>query len=313
MDTSGYLEMADSHNLRTAKVIDFSEDPTVEYYSRKYHNKSVLRIKLPDSDEKIRFTICLLLSEIFKTVFPDGWQYIAVSTRQPDDIDGMLNYMLYKLDGAFEDGYIYVIEDSSIDLGLLSAIEKNFTKLMEIAADFLDWHYEKMREPASKDPVPVKISVAEAAEKKKRNLIVRMLDRIRKLFNAGEPSERVEIPSAEKVEAETQKEHTGSVAETPEETAPMASGEYELDQTAQQEETEEPELAPVAGNAASEYSLDEEGEAQAAPDSETIDATPASPPAHEEAHLEDEFQPTEENDPDLVAIDGTDIFDNEGR
>ncbi len=104
-----------------------------------------------------------------------------------------------------------------------------------------------MREPASKDPVPVKISVAEAAEKKKRNLIVRMLDRIRKLFNAGEPSERVEIPSAEKVEAETQKEHTGSVAETPEETAPMASGEYELDQTAQQEETEEPELAPVAG------------------------------------------------------------------
>ena len=98
---------------------------------------------------------------------PDGWQYIAVSTRQPDDIGGMLNYMLYKLDGAFEDGYIYVIEDSSIDLGLLSAIEKNFTKLMEIAADFLDWHYEKMREPASKDPVPVKISVAEAAEKKK--------------------------------------------------------------------------------------------------------------------------------------------------
>lgn len=92
-----------------------------------------------------------------------------------------------------------------------------------------------------------------------------MLDRIRKLFNAGEPSERVEIPSAEKVEAETQKEHTGSVAETPEETAPMASGEYELDQTAQQEETEEPELAPVAGNAASEYSLDEEGEAQAPP------------------------------------------------
>ncbi len=91
----------------------------------------------------------------------------------------------------------------------MSAIEKNFTKLMEIAADFLDWHYEKMREPASKDPVPVKISVAEAAEKKKRNLIVRMLDRIRKLFNAGEPSERVEIPSAEKVEAETQKRTHG--------------------------------------------------------------------------------------------------------
>lgn len=312
VDTSGYLEMADSHNLRTAKVIDFSKDPTVEYYSRKYHNKSVLRIRLPDTDEKIRFTICLLLSEIFKTVFPDGWQYITVSTRQLDDIDGMLNYMLYKLDDAFEDGYIYVIEDSSIDLGLLNAIEKNFTKLMEIAADFLDWHCEKMREPASKDPVPVKISVAEAAEKKKRNLIVRMLDRIRKLFNAGKPSELVEIPSAEKVEAETQKEHTGSSAETPEETAPITSSEYDLDQTAQHEKTEDPELAPVAGNEASEYSLGEENEVQVAPDSETADTTPAPPHDQEETHPEDEFQPTEENDPDLVAIDGTDIFDNEG-
>lgn len=183
---------------------------------------------------------------------------------------------------------------------------------MEIAADFLDWHYEKMREPASKDPVPVKISVAEAAEKKKRNLIVRMLDRIRKLFNAGEPSERVEIPSAEKVEAETQKEHTGSGAEELEEAAPTASGGYDLDQTVQQEKTEESELAPVAGNGTSEYSLDEDDEALAAPNSEVTDVTPASSHGQEEAHLEDEFQPTEENDPDLVAIDGTDIFDNEG-
>lgn len=101
--------------------------------------------------------------------------------------------------------------------------------------------------------------------KKKRNLIMRMLDRIRKLFNAGEPSERVEIPSADKVEAETQKEHTDSGAETPEGTAPTASGEYDLDQIAQQEKPEESELAPVAGNEASEYALDEDVEAQAAP------------------------------------------------
>lgn len=313
VDTSGYLEMADSHNLRTARVIDFSEDPTIDNYSRKYHNKSVLRIKLPDSDEKIRFTICLLLSEILKTVFPDGWQYIAVATKQPDDIDGMLNYMLYKLEGTFEDGYIYVIEDSSLDLGLLNAIEKNFTKLMEIAADFLDWHHEKMHEPASKDPVPVKISVAEAAEKKKRNLVVRMLDRIRKLFTAGNPSERVEIPDVEKAAAETQKEHTGSSTVLSEGTPTVTSGGYDLDQTAQQEKAEEPELAPVAENGASEYSLDKADETEAASDTDPSDKTAETQHDNQkEACPEDEFQPTEENDPDLVAIDGTDIFDNEG-
>lgn len=311
--TSGYLEMADIHNLRTATVVDFSEDPTADNYSRKYHNKSVLRIKLPDSDEKIRFTICLLLSEIFKTVFPDGWQYIAVTTKQPDDIDGMLNYMLYKLDGALEDGYIYVIEDSSIDLGLLNAIEKKFTKLMEIAADFLDWHYEKMREPASKDPIPVKITVAEAAEKKKRNLVVRMLDRIRKLFNAGKPSDHVEIPNVEKAEAETQNEHADNGTESAVETVSTAAGEYDLDQSAETEETEGSELAPVAENETNVYSLDDADEMKENSHTDAIAQTPeVAPLSQEEAHPEDEFQPTEENDPDLVAIDGTDIFDNEG-
>ena len=72
VDTTGYLEMSDSHNLRTANLIDYSGDPSVPNYSRRYHNKSVLRIKLPDADEKIRFTLCLLVSEVFRTVFPDS-------------------------------------------------------------------------------------------------------------------------------------------------------------------------------------------------------------------------------------------------
>lgn len=68
--TTGYIEMSDSHNLKTARLIDFSEDPGVDNYTREYRNKSMLRIKLPDSDDNICFTVCLLLSEIFKSVFP---------------------------------------------------------------------------------------------------------------------------------------------------------------------------------------------------------------------------------------------------
>lgn len=314
VDTSGYLEMSDSHNLRTAKVIDFSEDPMVEEYSRKYRNKSILRIYFPDSDEKIRFTICLLLSEIFKTVFPDGWQYIAVVTKQPNNIDGMLNDMLYKLDGFFEEGYIYVIEDSSIDLGLLDAIEKNFTKLMEIVADFLDWHYEKMHEPASKDPVPVKISIAEVEETKKRSLVVRMLDRIRKLFNAGEKAERVELSDVSMAEAAKHSATAEDSITTSDGMMPEAvAGEYDLDQTTQSEGFAQPELAPITETESGEYSLDSAQEDDCNTPADTLD--PQQEMAvilQTEARADDEFQPEGTNDPDLVAVDGTDIFDNEG-
>jgi len=208
--TTGYLEMNDNHNLRTARMIDFSADPTVDNYTRRYHNKSVLRIKLPESDDKICFTICLLLTEVFRSVFPDGWQYLAAVTKRPDNIDGMLNYVVYPARGDIESGYIYIIEDSDIDLGLLDAVQKNFVRLMEVIADFLEWHFEKMREPASKDPVPVQITLAEAEKRKRRNLVLRMLDRIRKLFGGKKRRKsRDQIHRADRIWSERGKESFG--------------------------------------------------------------------------------------------------------
>lgn len=85
----------------------------------------------------------MLLSEVFKSVFPDGWQYLAVITKRPEDIDGILNYVVYPANGDIEPGYIYIVEDSDVDLGLLNAVEKNFSRFMEIIADFLDWHLKR--------------------------------------------------------------------------------------------------------------------------------------------------------------------------
>ena len=54
-------------------------------------------------------------------------------------------------------------------------------RLMEIVTDFLEWHYVKMREPASKDPVPVSINYSEKKEaQKKHNLFVRMAQWVKK-------------------------------------------------------------------------------------------------------------------------------------
>lgn len=177
--TTGYLEMGDNHNLRMAHEVDLSADPSVGNYSRKYHNKTVLRIKLPETTEQMRFTMCLLLSEIFKSVFPDGHPYLAVVAKRPEEIDGMLNYLVYALKGKVEDDYIYIIEDSDIDLGLLDAVERNLTRLMEIVTDFIEWHFEKMREPAAKDPIPVPVNYyVKKSEEKKRNLFTRMVQKV---------------------------------------------------------------------------------------------------------------------------------------
>jgi fructokinase len=56
-------------------------------------------------------------------------------------------------------------------------------KFMEVIADFLDWHFEKMREPEFADPVPVSDSkkIKEELEKK-QSLFARMAKRIAKLL-----------------------------------------------------------------------------------------------------------------------------------
>ena len=129
-----------------------------------------MKIKLPEADDRTRFTLSILLSEIFKTVYPTSWQYLAILTAVPDDVDGMLNYMLYSSDLEVEDEYIYIVEDSYIDLGLLNSIEKNIFKFFEVIADFLEWHEEKMREPEKEDPVPRGINSFDEEEEEKKQL-----------------------------------------------------------------------------------------------------------------------------------------------
>jgi len=184
-------------------------------------------------------------------------------------------------------------------------------RFMEIIADFLEWHFEKMREPASKDPIPVKISVAEAEEKKRRSLIVRMLDRIRKLFG-GKKEENVQVGESETPKGTPKQEATNA----PQPSAPEADTaapppSYELG-------SEEPGQADgTAGDVAPmetgerDYAL---GSENSSADQDTVNPTrgaqlgtkPIGP------HPEDEFEPSDQEDPDLVHIDGTDIFDNEG-
>lgn len=144
-DTLGYLKLKDYASLSDAVPVLLSDDPNAEYYSRTLKNKTVLRLELPGMDAKTRQTLALLLNELFRSVFPDGWPYLgAVCASSNEDEALELMGRGYFARGSLDENSLYIVEDCEMDLGLLDAFEKNIDRFMEILFDYLDWHLEQM-------------------------------------------------------------------------------------------------------------------------------------------------------------------------
>lgn len=212
VSANGYLQMLDNHDLSTARIVDLSEDPGVGVYSRSYKNKTVLCIALPDTDETVRFTISMLLSEIFRSVFPDAWQYLAVLSAKPENVDGMFQHMNYKVSGEYDPNMIYVVEDSDMDLGLLEAVDHHFMRFFEIMCDYLEWHFEKIQEPAYVEPVPAEVELPEEKEQERTTFIARIINGLIRLLGGKKPQEE---PAAAEPEAEPTAEPTVEPVEEP--------------------------------------------------------------------------------------------------
>lgn len=330
VNTTGYLQLSSNNDLRNAQVVKFGLDTDIDKFRRVYKNKNILKIKLPDTDDRIRFTLSMLLSELFKTVYPTSWQYIAVLSAIPDDVDGMLNYMIYSSNMGIEDDYIYIIEDSYMDLGLLNSIEKNIFKFFEVIADFLDWHEEKMREPERKDPVPKGLnSISEEKEEQKHSLFSKMAKRIRDLFvrekEANEAESNIDVQvlkpqetsdvndKAEKSTSATPSDtgysfdqetaNSDNNAEKSTEGTPSDIG-YSFDQ----ETADTDDLKAIKDEAlSSTYSLDDDTNRTEVVEEKQTEQTEALT----DQFAEDDYIPTDGN-AELSSIDGTDIFDNEG-
>lgn len=291
VDTTGYLEMQDAHDLRTAKIIDLRDDPAIDTYQRAYKHKTVLRISLPDTDERMRFTICVLLGEMFRSIFPDAWPYLAVLCSRPEDVEGMLDKFSYRICGDVDENMIYIIEDSDMDLGLLEAVESQLMHLFEILADYLDWHFEKMREAPVKDPVLKEIDVPEA-DLQRKNFISRLARRLRQIF--GNNEEQTAKHEEEKpVQAEPENEAKQEpVKEETAEVVPFA---------------EEETMAPVAEEKAELSENFEFGQDNA--EEESIDAEEQTEEI-KPAEMPETSLPAEEQI--IVHSDGEDLFASDG-
>lgn len=146
--TDSYLEMSIRNNLPEA-------DPVIldEVRSRKIVQKEFLQIDLKDASAEIRLAICILLNELFQTIYPTECDYlVAVIPDIPETIKNHADYK-YGIRALIPDcsckesdgGCIYLLEDSNIDLGLLVSVERNILRFLEIIADYLDWYLDPNR------------------------------------------------------------------------------------------------------------------------------------------------------------------------
>lgn len=197
VDSTGYLELKDNNDLRTAKIIDLSDDPSIGNYKRKYKNKNILKLLLPDTTKDVRLTFSILLLELFRTIYPDAWPYLAVVSDYNYDDDGMLSKYVYHLDGTVDENAVYIVEDSDIDLGLLESIDSNIIRIFEILEDYLEWHFDKMKEPRMSDPILDRIVLDEEDLKIKETFAERLARRFKTFFGIGKSVKETYVDSQE--------------------------------------------------------------------------------------------------------------------
>lgn len=191
VETPGYYLM-DRYNdfKRARKVILGGEYSSVPV--RKYCNKEVLRIDLPETDgllsERVVYTVALMFNEVFRTLFAENQAYICAVTGAECGTEGPLAYSLCSESGEVSGNSIYIIEDSQLDLGLTTAVERNLNRIFEIIQDYLDWHSEvlaqSLAKPEPPPPRPEKDESEESGKKKKgiRGWFSRVAEKFRNLF-----------------------------------------------------------------------------------------------------------------------------------
>ena len=149
--TNAYLDMSIRNDLPDADYVELEETRF-----RKIHQKEMLKVELKDVSAEIRFGICVLMNELFQTIYPTECAYLAavspeipLSAGKADDYQTCVRALVPACKSKEEDGScIYILEDSNIDLGLLVSVERNFLRLIEIIADYLEWYLNPDRKRA---------------------------------------------------------------------------------------------------------------------------------------------------------------------
>lgn len=230
--TDGYYKMDKYNDFSTAKKVVFGGEKS-KIPDRKYCNKEILRINLPQIEDtltdNVRYTIALLMNEIFKSLFAENYPYIVALTDDSyisyDSKVKPLSYSLTVCPENTSDNSIYIIEDSNLDMGLLISVERNLVRIFRIIEDYLSWNKRKialsLKPPQEEKPVKIDPSQVDFDETKgqKDGIIKRFLKKIgnffKKLFgrNSGKKENDEDYAITEDKENPVDKTQTSDIPE----------------------------------------------------------------------------------------------------
>ncbi|MEY8309201.1 hypothetical protein AAK899_06755 [Erysipelotrichaceae bacterium 51-3] len=170
VETPGYLRLRDNQDLEHGIPYTFQQEGRQEIFNRSYLSKTLLRVKMPEMDTQDALTFCVLLNELFRTVYPENWPYLcAAAVYDPLNVDPWVSYLVPQVKGNFDQGEVLILEDSEMDLGLIDSFCRNFDSLMGIVYDYLDWLENPVTESteATTDEVDFDALIEEIKERKK--------------------------------------------------------------------------------------------------------------------------------------------------
>ena len=136
VSTTGDLDLSNFGDVAGGLRVELSGIP-----ERRYANKAALRIELPGATPDIVRTLALLISECLVSLFPQDWEYVAVLAECANSLpEGIMP----RVQGQCPQNVIYIVEDSLTDIGLVSCIDRNIQRILELCWDYLDWHCEQL-------------------------------------------------------------------------------------------------------------------------------------------------------------------------
>lgn len=220
VNTPAYYRMQDYCDMKNSKRVTISNIPT-----RQYLRKSILQLAFPGVSPEVRNTICLLLNELFYSMYPEGYEYLCAVTA--DGAQYELTGQTFFIDEMSADDCIYIIEDSQVDIGLLISVERYLRKFLEILHDYLDWHMdtlEKSYHPEQEESLFEPVDNIPEPEPKK-SAYKRLWEKIKSLLKRKKKAEpevpaETEVPAEPEVPAETEvpaEPEVPAETETPEE------------------------------------------------------------------------------------------------
>ena len=191
--TPGYLRMERYNDFKTAKPVMLEGEKT-GIPVREYHNKAFLRIDFPDSESftpDVRYTITVLMNEVFKTLFAENQPFICAVTDDshiPQDAECKpFTYSIHGEGTELSSNSIYIIEDSQLDLGFIITVERNLRRIFQIIQDYIAWNKREimlsLKPPAEKKPMQIAPEdIGEYKPEKKQNIFKRAAKAVKNFF-----------------------------------------------------------------------------------------------------------------------------------